>query len=229
MVNKLTKKNKIIALIPVRKGSQRVTDKNIRPFGNTNLLELKIRVLKKVESIDKIIVNTDSLEMAEIAKKNNCEVIMREEFYASSTINNSIYWEYLAKSMKEDFFILAQVTSPFIRVSTYKQAIRLFIEGGYDSVNSISVEKKFLWKDDNPINYDYSLTPKSQDLDTVFSLNFGITIVNRLLLEKKKNLVLENRLFIELGKIESIDIDDEFDFELAEHLFYKYGEGLMDA
>jgi CMP-N,N'-diacetyllegionaminic acid synthase len=218
---------KIIAIIPVRKGSQRVKNKNIKPFGDTNLLELKIGVLKKIDNIEKIIVNTDSYEMAEIAKNNDCEVIIRDEFYASSKINNTEYWEYLAKSLKEKCFILCQVTSPFVKTSTYKKAIKLFFEESYDSVNSVSVEKKFLWKDDSPINYKYELTPKSQDLDKIISLNFGITIVKTELLRIKKNLVLENRLFIELDKIESLDIDDEFDFEIAEYLYNKYGKGLI--
>lgn len=224
----INEKSKIVAIIPVRKGSQRVINKNIKPFGDTNLLELKIRVLKKIENIEKIIVNTDSYDMAEIARNNDCEVIIRDDFYASSNINNSDYWEHLAKSIKEEYFILCQVTSPFVKVSTYKKAIKLYFEGAYDSINSVSIEKKFLWKDDNPINYDYDHTPKSQDLDKITSLNFGITIVNRKLLEKNKNLVLEKRFFMELDKVESLDIDDEFDFEIAEYLYIKYGEGLID-
>ena len=224
----INENSKLVAIIPVRKGSQRVKNKNIKPFGDTNLLELKIRVLKKVENIEKIIVNTDSYEMAEIARNNDCEVIIRDGYYASSNINNADYWEYLAKSIKEECFILCQVTSPFVKVSTYKKAIKLFLEGTYDSINSVSVEKKFLWKDSRPINYDYDHTPKSQDLDKIISLNFGITVVNRELLEKNKNLVLKNRLFIELDKVESLDIDDEFDFEVAEYLYNKYGEGLID-
>ena len=223
----INEKSKLVAIIPVRTGSQRVKNKNIKPFGDTNLLELKIKVLKKVENIEKIIVNTDSYEMAEIARINDCEVIIRDGFYASSNINNTDYWEYLAKSTKEDCFILCQVTSPFVKTSTYKTAIKLFLEGEYDSINSVSVEKKFLWKDDNPINYEYYHTPKSQDLDKILSLNFGITIVNRELLEKNKNLVLKKRLFIELDKLESLDIDDEFDFEIAEYFYSKYGEGLI--
>ena len=48
---------KFSALIPVRKGSQRVLNKNIKPFGNSSLLEIKINVLKTVSIIDEIIVN----------------------------------------------------------------------------------------------------------------------------------------------------------------------------
>ena len=58
---------KITAVIPIRKGSQRVVGKNLRPFAGSNLLKIKIENLKRVKSIDEIIVNTDSEEAIEIA------------------------------------------------------------------------------------------------------------------------------------------------------------------
>ena len=51
---------KITAVIPVRKGSQRVKDKNLRPFAGTTLLDVKIKALLQVPEIDAIVVNTNS-------------------------------------------------------------------------------------------------------------------------------------------------------------------------
>ena len=65
------KKKKLTALVPVRKGSQRVKDKNIKNFGGTSLLELKIKNLKKISLIDEIIVNSDSDDMLDIGKLGN--------------------------------------------------------------------------------------------------------------------------------------------------------------
>ncbi len=60
---------KITAVIPIRSGSQRVKDKNLRPFANTNLMELKIKTLLQVPEINEIIVNTNSEEAIKIVKK----------------------------------------------------------------------------------------------------------------------------------------------------------------
>jgi N-acylneuraminate cytidylyltransferase len=60
---------KITAVIPIRSGSQRVKDKNLRPFGDTNLMKLKIDNLLQVPEIDEIIVNTNSDEAIEIVNK----------------------------------------------------------------------------------------------------------------------------------------------------------------
>ena len=60
---------KITAVIPIRSGSQRVKDKNLRPFANTTLMENKINSLLQVPELDSIIVNTNSEEVIEIVKK----------------------------------------------------------------------------------------------------------------------------------------------------------------
>ena len=60
---------KITAVIPIRTGSQRVKDKNLRPFGDTNLMELKIKTLLQVPELTSIVVNTNSEEAISIINK----------------------------------------------------------------------------------------------------------------------------------------------------------------
>ena len=74
-------------MLPVRKGSVRVKHKNIKPFGDTSLLELKINTLKKVSTIDEIIVNSDCDNMLGIAKEMGVSTYKRDEYYARSIIN----------------------------------------------------------------------------------------------------------------------------------------------
>lgn len=59
---------KITAVIPIRSGSQRVKDKNLRQFANTTLMENKIEMLLNVPELDSIVVNTNSKEAIEIVK-----------------------------------------------------------------------------------------------------------------------------------------------------------------
>ena len=61
---------KVTAVIPIRKGSQQVRDKNLRPFAGTNLMELKIKTLLRVPEIDEIIVNTNSDDAIAIVNKS---------------------------------------------------------------------------------------------------------------------------------------------------------------
>ena len=63
------RQGKVVAIIPTRKGSQRVKDKNTKRFGDTNLLEHKIKQLKKIKDIDEIILTTDCEKSMEIGRK----------------------------------------------------------------------------------------------------------------------------------------------------------------
>ena len=59
-------------------------------------------------------------------------------------------------------------------------------------------------------------------LPDIFKLTYGITIVDRDIMRHKKRVVGDNPGFMELGEIESIDIDTEFDWMIAEHIWDKY-------
>lgn len=216
---------KVVAVVPVRKGSQRVISKNTRPFAETSLLELKLKVLDKVNGINKIIVNTDCDKSIQIAESFGAGVHIREPYYAGSDVSNDAHWRHIAEVTDTDVLLLAQTTSPMIKVSTYEKAINQFVEsdGVFDSINSVSLEKKFLWLDGKPLNYQIDKTPKSQDLPDIVSLNFAITIIKKKLMSKKGNVVGYNPKFLMLNKIESVDIDDELDFEFAEFLYKKLG------
>ena len=217
-------KNNIIAMVPVRAGSTRVTNKNTRKFANTNLLELKLKVLKNVSEINQIIVSTDCDIAAEIAHKQSIKVQWRSKYYAGSEVTNDQHWLHIAKTTPGDIVFLAQVTSPLLRVSSIQKALNTFLNSGSnDSLNSVSAEKKFLWKDMNPINYDINVTPKSQDLPNIVSLNFAITIIHKQSMIKRKNVIGYRPSFFELDKVESLDIDDLVDFKVAELMYQELG------
>ena len=216
-------KKKIVAIVPVRKGSQRVVSKNTRDFAETNLLKLKLDILRQLKGIDEIIVSTDCEKCARIAQENNIKVHIRDNFHSGSTVTNDEHWYHIADITPGDIVFMAQVTSPMVKVSTYQKAINKIIEDeSIDSIVSVSEEKKFLWKDNKPINYDISRTPKSQDLPNIFSLNFAISIIGKDVMMKKRNVVGDKPYFLYLNKVESVDIDDIFDFEFAEFLYKKY-------
>ena len=91
-------KKQVTAVIPIRKGSERVKEKNLRYFAGSNLLTIKINMLKMVKGIDRIIVNTDSEEAIQIAKDLQVEYHRREAFFASSQCSGSEFFKHLKLS-----------------------------------------------------------------------------------------------------------------------------------
>ena len=214
----------VIAMVPVRAGSTRVPNKNIRPFADTSLLELKLRLLKNVQGISEIVVSTDCDKSAEIAIKVGVKVQWRDEFHAGSEITNDLHWLHIAETTPGDIVFLAQVTSPLLRVKSMQVALETFHAlQEHDSINSVSLEKKFLWNEHGPINYDVAVTPKSQDLPDIVSLNFAITIISKHVMMERKNVVGHAPKFFHLDKVEALDIDDLIDFKVAELMYQELG------
>tara|TARA_X000000950_G_scaffold28172_1_gene30360 strand:+ start:3367 stop:4047 length:681 start_codon:yes stop_codon:yes gene_type:complete len=213
------KKGKMTAVVAVRAGSQRVKNKNVRPFADTNLLELKLKVLLRVKNIDEIVVNSDSEIMLEIAKKYNVKSVKREEYFASSEASNSDFHKHIAEVTETDFIFLAPVCSPFIGVKKHYEAINNFMQSDFDSLTSCELVKGHLWLDGEPINYSLENVPNSQDLPDIKKLNYGISIINRQVMIDRKGLVGFNPDFIILNEIESFDIDEMETFNTAEVLY----------
>ena len=213
---------KVTAVVPIRKGSQRVVDKNLRAFADKSLLKFKIETLKSVAGIDEIIVNTDSEDAISIAKEFGISYHRRSPYYASSECSGSDYFEHLGMVTDTDIFAYCPVTSPFISVETINKCIEKFLKHEeFDSLATVSLIKEFLWLDNKPINYNPNKAPNSQNLPNIVALNFGFSLVNRNILIKNKNIIGDKPQFITTSDIESIDIDTPLDFYIAEQIYIK--------
>ena len=216
--------SKIKAIIPVRKGSQRVINKNIRPFANSNLLEIKINQLKKINKLDGIIVNSDDDEMLEIARNLGVEAVKRDSYFASSTVSiNEVYVD-LANHCDSDVILLADVTNPLIKDETVELAIDKYFENlnNFDSVNTVNTVKMFLWKDGNPLNYTEENKPRSQDLPDIYAINSAINVLSKETMLKRKAFVGFKPYLLPVDNLEGLDIDEQIDFEIAEFLYKKW-------
>jgi N-acylneuraminate cytidylyltransferase len=215
---------KITAVIPIRKGSQRVKNKNIRPFSNTTLLEIKITTLLQVSEIDEIIINTNSDAAIELVEQDfpvsKVKIHKREEYYASSECSGSDFFRHLGEVTDTDIFLYTPCTSPFIKPETVSKCIAQFLSNQEcDSLATVSSVKEFLWLDSKPVNYDPTNAPNSQNLPNIVALNFGTSVISKDNLIKYCNIIGHNPQFVITDEIESIDIDTPLDFYLAEQIY----------
>ena len=213
------KQGKLTAVVAVRKGSQRIPNKNIKPFGDTNLLELKLANLKQVPNIDEIIVNSDCDVMLDIGTQYGCSTVKRNSYFASSTVNNSEFHSHIAETTNTDFIFLAPVCSPFISVETHIKAIDNFKNSTFDSLTSVDIIQNHLWLEGKPINYNINNVPNSQDLPEILRLNYGISIISKTSMLERKGLVGHNPGFYPLEGFEVIDVDNPLDFTISELIY----------
>lgn len=213
----------MISIIPVRSGSRRVPNKNIRPFGKSNLLIHKINQLKNVPQIDDIIVSSDSDEYLEIARNEGVNIQKRPLIYSdekSVPFGETVKW--ICENIKGDDVLWSTVTSPLTVDTTYSLAIYDYynnVPKNNDSLVSFEILKYYLWNDNGPINYEFGIKHTlSQDLPNIYHPTNGIFIAPRLKMIEWKYFHGQNPYKFIIDKKQAIDIDDEIDFKIAELL-----------
>lgn len=214
---------KIKALVAVRSGSERVLNKNLRPFAGSNLLEFKLKQLKTIKELDGIVVNSNDDRMLEIADKLGVETVKRDPLYATSSVSMSDVYKNMAENFNGDIVMYANVTNPLVNTESYINGIKTFkeIRDRFDSLNSAHLIKEFMFLDNKPINYDLEHQPRSQDLPNIYALNFAFSILTKEDMIRYTNVIGRAPYMYELTESESVDIDTEFDFEIAEFLYKK--------
>ena len=217
---------KYSAIIPVRAGSRRLPNKNILPFGNSNLLIHKIRQLKKVVQIDEIVVSSDSDIMLEMAQKEGVKVHKRPIEYADE--KTKTFGEVVAycaeNACQGENVIWAPCVCPLCDEYNFSDAINKYEElvlnkKEYDSVISAKLFKEYLWDEEKPLNYKLGMGHvPSQQLP-----NYQV-IVNGFYIAPRLKMIEWNYFFglkpyrLIISKKEAVDIDDKDDFEIAKAL-----------
>lgn len=217
-------KRTVTAVIPVRAGSRRLPNKNILPFGGSNLLVHKIRQLKNVARIDRIIVSSDSETMLEMAYNEGVQTHKRGIEYCderTKTFNEVV--EHVAKSVEGDILMWTPCVCPLTSEESYENALikfeqKVLIEGKYDSLISAKSFKEYLFDETKPLNWNPQFHVPSQNLPDWKVIVNGFYIAPREKMVEWKYLYGKNPYLYILDKREAVDIDDAEDFEVAKAL-----------
>ena len=166
-------------LIATRKGSKRVKNKNTRKFGKTNLLEIKLKQVRRIFKNSRIFLSSDCEKSLKIGKKYNAEIDVRPKKFASDTVPMKKVYSYLTSKISSKYICYLHVTSPFLKDNTLKTAINYFFKKRNKNYTCISNKiKEYLWYKNKALNYNPSNHPRSQTLPD-FSIKFAINIVEK--------------------------------------------------
>lgn len=215
--------------LPCRKGSERVPQKNVRPFGGAShgLLGIKLEQLLRVSSIDEIVLSSNDDAVFSVAEHYNDGRIRldhRPESLASSSTSTDSLIEYVPSIIKEGDVLWTHVTSPFCDASVYEEAIRCYIQSqkeGFDSLMSVTEIRKFIWNKSGPVNYDAKKEkwPRTQTLEPLYEINSAIFIAPLKCYLERKDRIGHRPYLYKLNARQSFDVDWPEDFDLAENLW----------
>lgn len=218
----MIKKSDYIIIIPARKGSKRLKNKNLKILGGKPLIEHTIEYALKNFNKEQIWVNSDSNKILEISKKFKINTYKRNKELAtdksltSEVIFDQVYNIY--KKVNFEYVIILQPTSPFRPVNLISNAMEKINSQKLTSLFSVStLHKKFgkiIGSKFFPRNYE--LGQRSQELKELYFEN-GLLYIVSINLVLNKTLINQDSFPLIDDSLEStIDIDSETDFRKAE-------------
>lgn len=213
---------KVVAMVPIKLNSERVKEKNLRPFCDGKpLVEFILEALVKSEKIDEVYVYCSSERIKEYLVEG-VKFLKRPEFLDENTSNcNDIIREFM-KAVEADYYVVSHATAPFTKTESIDRCIDAVVDDSeYDSAFTVDKIQTFMWENGKPMNFDPSHFPRTQDLEPIYMETSGAFVFSKDVFETYNRRIGVNPCLVEVEPIESCDIDTEYDMMVAQAL-YKY-------
>lgn len=226
---------KVLAFIGARSGSKGLIDKNIKSFHGKPLMAWTILAALGSKYIDQVVVSTDSTEYATIAKQFGAQVVIRPKALASDEASLMDGLKHTVSALKDDnqcfeLVVNLQPTSPLRTAKHIDEALALYREHEYKSPNlrvfsCYQVLQKFAWiMRNNEQGFAQFIDQGEQSKNShARQSNPEIILPNGAIFILPTHDLTQfyngNTLPYVMSEQESIDIDSQADFDLAERLF----------
>jgi CMP-N-acetylneuraminic acid synthetase len=210
---------KTVALIPIKIGSERIPGKNIKPFfDGTPLMHFIQRVCLETKMVDETYVYCSD-ESVQSYLLDGVKFLKRPKYLDENTVcSNNIIAEFI-NVVESDLYIETHATAPFAKSESFNTCIEKVASGTYDSAFCAEKLQNFLWRDINPINFDLTNFPRTQDLPLIYSEAAGAYVFTKQTFLKYSRRVGDIPYIHEIGRIEATDIDYPEDFEIANAIY----------
>lgn len=232
-------RKKILVVIPVRGNSKGIPGKNKRFINGKPLMAYAIEhaLTLSTEYEADVVVDTEDVELAEIAEIYGAKVVQRpnelsgDEITLDPVIYHALNSMELELKCRYDIVITMQATSPTLKPETLKKALFDFEENGYDTIISVVDDRHLGWTEKKEkIVPAYSERKNRQYLPLEYRETGAFVITKRECVTVDTRIG-DNVSIYEISSKEAVDIDTAEDFILCEKimqskkiLFYANGE-----
>lgn len=215
--------NKIIALMPLKANSSRVPGKNFKPLEGKPLFRWMLDKLLASEHIDQVIINTDAqaeLEQAGLPDSPKLLIRDRKPALRGDEVSMNLVLQDDIDNTEADTYLMTHTTNPFISLNTINEAIEAFnSDSDSDSLFTVNrMQTRFYDKTCKAINHDPDNLIPTQDLEPWFEENSCMYLFTKQSFKNTSARIGERPMMFETNKLESVDIDEPQDWQLAEAL-----------
>ena len=215
---------KIIALLPMKANSERVKGKNFKPLYGKPLFRWILDFLLALPEITQVVINTDARHiLAEHGLVDSDRVLIRDrkpEICGDLVSMNLILADDIA-NVPADVYLMTHTTNPLLSSATIRKALQQFLaarsNGTADSLFTVNrFQTRFYRQDGSAVNHDPKHLMRTQDLEPWYEENSNLYIFTSDSFAATQARIVQQPLMYETPRLESIDIDDFVDWQLAE-------------
>ena len=208
---------RIVAIMPIKLKNERCPGKNLRLLGGKPLLQHELDNLKETGLCESINVYCSDETVVSYLPEG-VTFIRRPGYLDLPSSNFTQIFDSFMGEVDADIYVYAHATAPFITVDTVKQCIEAVSSGEYDSAFCAVKLQDYLWQDGEPLNFDASDLPRTQDLKPIYQETSGVYVFTRDVFKNHRRRIGKKPFIKEVSFKEAVDIDNPEDFELAEAL-----------
>jgi regulator of RNase E activity RraA/CMP-N-acetylneuraminic acid synthetase len=214
----MIKSSRVVAFVPAKGTSSRVKNKNSCYLDGEPLVVRQLRKLLQCPSIHEVYLDTESREIADLARELPIKVLWRDPELASNTTDGHELFYNQVRQVEADIYLQALCTSPFLEVSTIEKMIQsLRGSDEHDSAVLVRREKQYIWSEGRP-TYGTGRIPNSVDLPDVTIECMALYAVKRDAALQSRKRIGSRPLLIPASPVECIDVNTPQEFELANYV-----------
>lgn len=215
---------KIVALLPMKANSERVKGKNFKLLTGKPLFRWILDSLLALPDISQVVINTDARSiLADHGLIDSDRVLIRDrkpEICGDFVSMNKVLADDIA-NVPADVYLMTHTTNPLLSASTISQALQMFLsastEDTADSLFTVNrLQTRFYRQDCSAVNHDPNNLIRTQDLEPWYEENSNLYIFTGESFASTGARIGQQPMMFETPRLESIDIDAQVDWQLAE-------------
>jgi len=236
----MIRKPEIVALVPARGGSKSIPGKNIKPLGGMPLLAYSIAAGLQAQLVQRVLVSTDSADIADVARTWGAEVpFLRPADLAEDgttdfpVFEHALHWLAENEGYRPDIIVQLRPTLPFRAPGLVDSAIRALLENPEaDSVRGVTPSGQNpykMWRIEQgtlrPLlqtEWPEPYNMPRQALPETYWQTGQIEVIRRETILQKKSLTGDIILPCIISPEYAIDLDNLYQWEFAEQVLEKW-------
>lgn len=208
---------KIVAIMPIKLNNERLPGKNTKLLNGKPLLQYQLDILLQIQELDSVNVYCSDEKICQFLPKG-VTFLKRPSCLDLPTSNFNQIFDNFMKMVDADIYVYAHATAPFIEEKTIRECINAVYFGKYDSAFCAIKIQDFLWQDGQPLNFDASNIPRSQDLKPIYRETSGVYVFTKKIYKQTRKRIGGEPFIKEVSIKEAVDINTLEDFRMAELL-----------